>query len=75
MTAVRRRYERALGAALVVVGTVFLLPLAAWWVWARHMYTVGLSVDLMRALPIILGLVIGFGVLFVLGGVALLRRS
>jgi len=38
------------------------------------MYTVGLSVDLAHALPILVGLVIGFGALLVLGGAALLRR-
>jgi len=75
MTAARRWYERVLGAVLLLVGAVFLLPLAGLWIWAHHMYTVGLSVDLVHALPVLVGLVISFGVLFVLGGVALLRRA
>jgi hypothetical protein len=77
MTTARRRYELALGVAFVVVGGVILLPLVilTLWIWSRHMYTVGLSVDIMHAAPFLLSLIIGFGVLFVLGGIALLRRS
>ena len=70
----RRWYERALGVVLVLIGLICILPFAATWVWARHEYTVGLSVDWARALPVFAAIIVGFGVLAGLGGIALLRR-
>jgi len=75
MTAARRWYERALGAALLLVGLICFLPLAFWVFWARHEYTIGLSVDWARGLPVVASVVIGFGALAGLGGIALLRRA
>lgn len=75
MTAARRWYERALGAALVLVGLIFLLPVATWVLWAHHEYTVGLSVDWAHALPAFTAIVSGVGALTALGGIALLRRA
>jgi len=74
MTTARRWYERALGAALVLVGLIWVLALALVWVWVRHEYTVGLSVDFSHALPAFVIIAIAFGLLAGLGGVALLRR-
>jgi hypothetical protein len=74
MSSSRRWYERALGAALVLVGVVCVLPVALLWIWARHQYTVGLSVDWAHVLPVLAAVTIAFGGLFVLSGIALLRR-
>ena len=74
MSPARRWYERFLGVMLMFVSAVCLLPLLFVWVWARHEYTVGLSVDLMHALPALMAIIVGLGLIAGLGGFALLRR-
>ncbi|MBS0471881.1 MAG: hypothetical protein JSR60_12465 [Proteobacteria bacterium] len=73
MSPARRRYERALGGALVLFGALALVPVIVFWVWVRQTYVVGLSVDTK-------GLLIGWTIIavaalpMILGGFALMRR-
>ena len=76
MSPARRWYERLLAALLISIGLVLLLPLGGLWVWARHQYTVGLSVSNPNQFLMVCAFVcIGFGIVAILGGVALLKRS
>jgi hypothetical protein len=72
MSTSRRWYERALGGALVLAGLCVVIPIAVFWVvYARHYYTVGLSINL---LPELLPIIVIGSVVVVLGGIELLRR-
>lgn len=66
--------RQAIGAVLVLIGVapVLAILVAVLWTWSRHMYTVGLSVDVrgMIVLPLIAAADIGC--LFV--GAFLLRK-
>ena len=66
--------SRAIGLVLVLIS---LLPVAvlfvAYWVWARHMYTVGFSADARGAT--ILALLASTDVILLILGIYLLRRG
>jgi heme/copper-type cytochrome/quinol oxidase subunit 1 len=65
---------RAVGIVLVLIS---LLPVAAlfatYWVWARHMYTVGFSADA-HAVTTLAALAVGEVIMLAIG-IYLLRRS
>ena len=67
--------ERVLGGVLTLVGlTVLAALIFAYWVGARHMYTVGLSVDA-KGLEVFASVIAFFAVMMALGGISLIRRT
>jgi hypothetical protein len=65
--------RRVLGFLFVAIGLMPIAGLAvAYWVWARHTYTVGLSVDT-RAVAVLILIVLA-ELSLIVGGIYLLRR-
>ena len=64
-----------LGGVLVLTGLLFFAPIALFYfVFAQHMYTIGLSFD-PKAIEVLLGVVVVAGIAMTIGGITLLRRS
>jgi len=65
--------RRAVGLLFIVIGLApFAALFAFYWVWARHMYTIGLAVDAKGITALVLIVIADLALLFV--GVALLRK-
>ena len=66
--------RRAAGIAFLVLGLLPIVGIAVgFWVWARHMYTVGLSVDMRGGM--VLALLAACDLICLGTGVYLLRSS
>jgi hypothetical protein len=64
---------RGIGFIFLLIGSLPFAALLAYWVWARHVYTVGLAVD-PHALWVLASLMLA-DLLLVIAGVYLLRKT